>query len=184
LIFGISAPGFGAEVFGIIAIVLSLLGSGFSIPIVSGFLLILGAVLLFIEIFITPGFGVIGIGGAICLIIGSVFLIPDYTNRGWLISMEWTSTALIVLIVVAALIVIFFLFLLYKILKIRSKKTVVGSFIGEQAKAIDYISPNKPGYVRFKGEYWQAKSDEVIEPNTKVLIVDKDESILNVKRKI
>lgn len=184
LIFGISAPGFGAEVFGVIAIVLSLLGSGFSIPVVSGFLLLLGAVLLFIEIFITPGFGVIGIGGAICLIIGSVFLIPDYSNRGWLISMEWTSTALTVLIVVAVLIVVFFLFLLYKILKIRSKKTVVGSFIGEQAKAIDHISPDKPGYVRFKGEYWQAKSDEVIEPNTKVVIIDKDESILKVKPKL
>jgi membrane-bound serine protease (ClpP class) len=183
LIFGISSPGLGAEIFGVIAILLSLLGSGFNIPVISGFLIILGAILLFIEIFVTPGFGVLGTGGAICLIIGSVFLIPDYTNRGWLISMEWTSTALIVLIVVAILIVVFFLFLLYKILKIRTKKTVVGTFVGERAKAIDQITPEKAGYVRYKGEYWQAKSDEIIEPNTKVIIVDKDESILKVKPK-
>ena len=162
LIFGISAPGLGAEIFGVIAILLSLLGSGFSIPLVSGFLLVLGGVLLFIEIFITPGFGVMGIGGAISLIAGSVFLIPDYSNHGWLISMEWTSTALIVLIAVVVLIIIFFVFLLYKILQIRSKKSVIGTFIGEQARAIDRISADTPGYVRFKGEYWQAKSDEII----------------------
>ena len=183
LIFGISAPGLGAEIFGVIAILLSLLGSGFNIPLISGFLLILGGVLLFIEIFITPGFGVMGVGGAISLIAGSVFLIPDYSNRGWLISMEWTSTAVIILIAVVILIVIFFLFVLYKILKIRTRKTVVGTFIGEQARSIDQISPEKPGYVRFKGEYWQAKSEEIIEPNTKVIIVDKDESILIVKPK-
>lgn len=183
LIFGISAPGLGAEIFGVIAILLSLLGSGFNIPIISGFLLILGGVLLFIEIFITPGFGVMGIGGAISLIAGSVFLIPDYSNRGWLISMEWTSTAVIILIAVVILIVVFFLFVLYKILKIRTRKTVVGTFIGEQARSIDQITPEKPGYVRFKGEYWQAKSEEIIKPNTKVVIVDKDESILIVKPK-
>ena len=183
LIFGISAPGLGAEIFGVIAILLSLLGSGFNIPIISGFLLILGGVLLFIEIFITPGFGVMGIGGAISLIAGSVFLIPDYSNRGWLISMEWTSTAIIILIAVVILIVVFFLFVLYKILKIRTRKTVVGTFIGEQARSIDQITPEKPGYVRFKGEYWQAKSAEIIKPNTKVIIVDKDESILIVKPK-
>jgi membrane-bound serine protease (ClpP class) len=183
LIFGISAPGFGAEIFGVIAILLSLLGSGFSIPLISGFLLLLGSILLFIEIFVTPGFGVMGIGGAISLIAGSVFLIPDYSNRGWLISMEWTSTALIVLIAVAILIVLFFLFLLYKILKIRTRKTIVGTFIGEQARSIDRITPDKPGYIRFKGEYWQAKSDEIIEPNTKVVVVDKDESLLKVKIK-
>ena len=183
LIFGISAPGLGAEIFGVIAILLSLLGSGFNIPIISGFLLIIGGVLLFIEIFITPGFGVMGIGGAISLIAGSVFLIPDYSNRGWLISMEWTSTAVIILIAVVILIVVFFLFVLYKILKIRTRKTVVGTFIGEQARSIDEIAPEKPGYVRFKGEYWQAKSEEIIKPNTKVIIVDKDESILIVKPK-
>ena len=97
--------------------------------------------------------------------------------------MEWTSTAVIILIAVVILIALFFLFVLYKILKIRTRKTVVGTFIGEQARSIDQITPEKPGYVRFKGEYWQAKSEEIITPNTKVIIVDKDESILIVKPK-
>jgi len=183
LIFGISSPGYGAEVFGVIAILLSLIGSGFGIPTLSIIFIIIGCLLLIIEIFATPGFGVIGIGGIICLIIGSIFLIPSYSTREWLISMDYMNEIMIILLVVVALFAIFFAFILYKVLKIRKKKTAVGTFIGEKAKTIDRITPDKPGYVRFKGEYWQARSDTTIEPNTKVVIVDKDETTLIVKPK-
>jgi len=181
LIFGISSPGYGAEVFGVIAILLSLIGSGFSVSALSIIFIILGGLLLIIEIFATPGFGVIGIGGTICLIIGSIFLVPSYPTREWLISMEYTLDVIAILLVVIALIALFFVFLLYKILQIRKKKAAVGTFVGEKAKTIDRITPDKPGYVRFKGEYWQAKSDTIIEPRTKVIIVDKDETTLIVK---
>ena len=166
LIIGIQSPGFGAEVFGVIAILLSLIGSGFSVSTLGIFFIAIGCLLLIIELFVIPGFGVVGIGGVICLIMGAVFLIPTYSNREWLISMEWTDTAIISVLVVIGLLAAFFVFLLYKILQIRQKKTSVGTFIGERAKTIDQITPDKPGYVRFKGEYWQAKSDIIIEPNT------------------
>ncbi|MEA3457940.1 MAG: nodulation protein NfeD [Candidatus Thermoplasmatota archaeon] len=183
LIFGISAPGFGAEVFGVIAILLSLVGSGFAVSELSIIFIIIGCLLLIIEIFVTPGFGVIGIGGIICLAIGSIFLVPSYPNREWLISMEYMETAIVISLVLIVLIAIFFGFLLYKILQIRKKKKAVGVFVGEYAKTIDKITPDEPGYVRFKGEYWQAKSDMTIEPNTKVVILKKDESVLIVKPK-
>ncbi len=181
LIIGIQSPGFGAEVFGVIAILLSLIGSGFSVSTLGIFFITIGCLLLIIELFVLPGFGVVGIGGVICLIMGAVFLIPTYSNREWLISMEWTDTAIIMVLVVIGLLAAFFVFLLYKILQIRQKKTRVGTFIGEKAKTIDRITPDKPGYVRFKGEYWQAKSDTTIEPNTKVVISGKDESTLIIK---
>ena len=181
LIIGIQSPGFGAEVFGVIAILLSLIGSGFSVSTLGIFFITIGCLLLIIELFVLPGFGVVGIGGVICLIMGAVFLIPTYSNREWLISMEWTDTAIIIVLVIIGLLAAFFVFLLYKILQIRQKKTRVGTFIGEKAKTIDRITPDKPGYVRFKGEYWQAKSDTTIEPNTKVIITDKDESTLIIK---
>ncbi len=183
LIFGISSPGFGAEVFGVIAILLSLIGSGFAISTLSIIFIIIGCLLLIIEIFVTPGFGVIGIGGIICLAIGSIFLVPSYPNREWLISMEYMETAIVISLVLIVLIAIFFVFLLYKVLQIRNKKRAIGVFIGEKARTIDRIAPGEPGYVRFKGEYWQARSDTTIEQNTKVVIVDKDESVLIVKPK-
>lgn len=183
LIFGISSPGYGAEIFGVIAILLSIAGSGFTISTLSIIFLIIGSLLLIIEIFVTPGFGVIGIGGIILLIIGSIFLIPNYSTKEWAISMDWINDLIILLIVVVVFIAIFFAFILYKIIQAKKKKAYVGTFIGEEAKTIDKISPNTPGYVRFKGEYWKATSETTIEPNTKVIIIGKDESTLKVKIK-
>ncbi len=182
IIFGISSPGFGAEVFGVIAILLSLIGSGFAISILSIIFIIIGCLLLIIEVFATPGFGIIGIGGIICLLFGGIFLIPNYSTD-WAISMDWINQAITIIIVVAVIIVIFFAFLLYKIIQIRRKKAVVGTFIGETAKTVDRITPYRPGYVRFKGELWNATADITIEPNTKVIIVEKDESTLRIKPK-
>ncbi|MCK4902421.1 MAG: nodulation protein NfeD, partial [Thermoplasmatales archaeon] len=183
LIFGISSPGFGAEVFGAIAILLSLIGSGFAISVLSIIFIIIGCLLLIIEIFATPGFGVIGIGGVILLLLGGIFLIPSYSTMEWAISMDWINDAIIVMVAAAVIISIFFVFLLYKVIQIRSKKAQVGTFIGEKAKTVDRITPDKPGYIRFKGELWQATSDTTIEPNTKVIVIEKEESTLKVKPK-
>jgi membrane-bound serine protease (ClpP class) len=181
LLVGISSPGYGAEVFGVIAILLSLIGSGFTISALSIIFIIIGCLLLVVEIFVLPGFGAVGVGGIICLIIGSIFLIPSYPTRKWLISGEYMTDALIIMLIVIVLFALFFAFLLYKVIQIRKKKTSVGKFAGETAVAIERITPEKTGFIRFKGEYWQAKSDTVIETNTKVIIVDKDETTLIVK---
>jgi membrane-bound serine protease (ClpP class) len=181
LLIGISTPGYGAEVFGVIAILLSLVGSGFSISTFAIIFIIIGSLLLVVEIFVIPGFGAVGIGGIICLIIGSIFLIPSYPTRRWLISSEYMTDALLIMLVVIVLFALFFAFLLYKVLQIRKKKSPVGKFTGEKAVAIEQITPEKPGFVRFNGEYWQARSDVTIEPNTKVVIIEKDETTLVVK---
>ena len=181
LLIGISTPGYGAEVFGVIAILLSLIGSGFSISSLSIIFIIIGCLLLAVEIFVTPGFGAVGIGGIICLVIGSIFLIPSYPTRKWLISGEYMTDAITIMLLVIVLFALFFAFLLYKVLQIRKKKSPVGKFAGEKAVAIERITPEKPGFVRYKGEYWQAKSEVVIETNTKVLIIEKDETMLIVK---
>jgi len=181
LLVGISSPGYGAEVFGIVAILLSLVGSGFTISTLSIIFIIIGCLLLAVEIFVLPGFGAVGIGGIICLIIGSIFLIPNYPTRKWLISGEYMADALLIMLIVIVLFAVFFAFLLYKIIQIRKKKPSLGKFTGEHAVTIEQIRPDRPGFVRFKGEYWQAKADTVIETNTKVIIVDKDETTLIVK---
>jgi membrane-bound serine protease (ClpP class) len=181
LLIGISTPGYGAEVFGVIAILLSLIGSGFTLSTFAIIFIIIGCLLLVVEIFVIPGFGAVGIGGIICLIIGSIFLIPSYPTRKWLITSDYMTDALIIMLVIIVLFAIFFAFLLYKILQIRKKKSPIGKFTGEKAIAIERITPEITGFVRFNGEYWQAKSDVVIEPNTKVIIIEKDETTLIVK---
>ena len=180
LIFGISAPGFGAEVFGVIAIVLSLAGSGFAISEISLLFLTIGGILLLLELFVIPGFGVVGIGGVISLFIGAVFLVPTYATREWVINTAWIDTIILVLLVLVGLFAGFFIFLIYKVLEIRKKRNAIGLFEGETAETIDSISPGKNGYVRFRGELWNAKSDASIPVGTKVTIDSREGSILTV----
>lgn len=91
------------------------------------------------------------------------------------------TDSMIILLTISIIISVFFVFLLYKAIQAKIKKTAVGTFIGETAKTIDRITPDKQGYVRFKGEYWKAESDTIIESDTKVIVVDKEESVLKVK---
>jgi membrane-bound serine protease (ClpP class) len=100
-----------------------------------------------------------------------------------MISMAWINDIIIILTVTAILISIFFGFVLYKILQIRTKKKAIGVFEEETAITTDRITPDKPGYIKYKGELWKAKSKEYIEPDTKVRIIKKDDFYLIVESK-
>jgi membrane-bound serine protease (ClpP class) len=180
LIFGISSPGVGAEVFGIISIVIGLIGTGFDINIGAIFLILLGIGLLIVEIKV-PGFGIFGLAGLISLIIGSIFLVPMGNENVY--TPEFRR--LLVLTVVAPTIVfgLFLVFAIYKVTEIRKKKPVIGEFIGETAQTIDPLGPGKTGYIRYRGEYWKARSEEEIEPKAEVEITGKVRETLLVKRK-
>lgn len=180
LIFGISSPGVGAEVFGMVSIVLGLIGTGFDINIGAIFLILLGIGLLIVEIKV-PGFGIFGLAGLISLIIGSIFLVPMGNENVY--TPEFRR--LLVLTVVAPTIVfgLFLVFAIYKVTEIRKKKPVIGEFIGEIAQTIDPLGPGKTGYVRYRGEYWKARSEEEIEPKAEVEITGKVRETLLVKRK-
>lgn len=181
LLVGLATPGYGAEIFGGIMILLGLIGAGFNLSALSIIFIILGAVLIAIEIYVTPGVTVVGIGGIICVIIGGIFLVPSYPTREWLITGDYMTTAFLIFLLVILIFAVFFSFVLYKVIQIRRKRPTIGLFAGETAVTLDKLTPDKPGYVRFKGEYWLATSEVEIEPNTKVLILRKEDLLLHVQ---
>lgn len=184
IILGIKTPGYGAEVFGVIALILALFGMNFEVPYIALFLLIAGIIMLIIELFVTPGFGVIGIGGIICIILSTLFLIPSYPTRNWLITIDYQTLLIVLGLTPSVLIAAFFSFVLYKVLKISRKKPAIGTMEGEEAETLDDITPNKLGFVKYKGEYWLAKSKEGrIPARRKVKILERDGNILVVSLK-
>ncbi len=183
LFVGLSSPGLGAEVFGGIAILLGLIGMGFTMSIIALILIAIGCLLLIAELLLTPGFGILGIGGIICFIIGSIFLIPTYLNGEWLINATYTTELMLVMLGIAIMVSVFFGFLLYKILEIRKKRPSVNVYIGKTAETLDPISPQKPGYILYHGEYWKATSNEDIPAHTTVTIIDKHHQLLTVTTK-
>jgi len=179
LIFGLASPGYGSEVLGAISLIIGLIGLGFSLSLASILLIGLGMGLMVVEAY-SPGFGIFGGAGLVCLVIGSIFIIP-FEGTKWLISPEWYYHFISIVLGIAVILGTFTLFMVYKILQARRRKPVIGSLIGGTVEVIDEVNSNSIGYVRYKGEYWKAKSKEKLKPGMKAIIKYKEGSLLIVE---
>lgn len=180
LIFGLLSGHYLVVPLAIGLIILSLIGTGFSINAVSLALLIIGAAALAIEMF-TPGFGILGFTGII-LIALSIALLP-MLNPGWLISSEYQAILFWTGVSLGIGLGGFMGFILYKIIKVKRQPHKIMTIPkGSHGKALDDIGPEKPGFVLVEGEYWKAISDEEIHRGDRVIVIGKDGPLLKVRK--
>jgi membrane-bound serine protease (ClpP class) len=179
LIFGFSSPGIGAEAFGIIALALGLIGMGFNLNFGAIILILLGAGLILAELH-SHSFGVLAVAGLICIIVGSILLVPTSYPQ-WYLPGEYQRSLAAAFILPSLILGAFLAFAVYKIARIRFAPPVIGQIAGEEAEALERLDPR--GYVLFQGEYWIADAEETVEKGDKVVIVAKEGSVLKVKRK-
>jgi membrane-bound serine protease (ClpP class) len=178
VIFGISAPGHGAEIAGIIILLLALVGLGFSVDPIALLLFIVGVILIIVEIK-TPGFGVFGIGGIIAIVFAAVFLAPLRPPR-FVVSPDYQILFLASLLTPTAFFGGFLLFAMYKVQQVRRRTPIVGQTIGQPATVVDGLRPGEKGYVMFHGELWQALADEPLSADAKVHVTGVDGIVLRV----
>ncbi len=185
LIFGFMSPGtYVPEMIGAICLILALYGIGLFEVNVFGVLLIIVAVLLFIAEALTPTFGILTTGGAICLIIGALIL----PKEPFLVGPEsgWFEGFVLTVLGVAIASALFFFFAVGAVLKIRKRRAQVGGeeLIGRVTKAESTITEDE-GTVKLRGEIWNARAaaGEEIPRGVKVEIMDRDGLTLRVKRK-
>ena len=181
IVFGISAPGHGAEIAGTVMVLLGVLGLGLSVNLVGVFLLLLGIVFLIVEAKV-PGFGVWGVAGILCIVLGTVFLAP-VGPPNFLISRDAQLLILAALLTPTIAFGVFLLFAIYKVIEVRRRKPVTLRLVGEEAEAVDPIPPDGRGYVRFQGELWLATASEAIEKGDRVVIAAKEGVVLTVQKK-
>jgi len=171
--------------FTIVMLLLGLIGSGMNVNAIALALLALGSVMLAVELFITPGFGILGVSGIIALIFG-LLMTPFISG-----SEIYTSSAVLesirsTLLIVGSGIGGFLGFVLYKAIESKKKRKAVG-FAPEKSgvvgRAIDRIEPGKRGFVVVEGEYWEAISDEVIEPGEEIEVVERRGLLLKVRKR-
>ncbi|ADG90726.1 protein of unknown function DUF107 [Thermosphaera aggregans DSM 11486] len=163
-------------------LLLGLVSVGVSANFVSIFLIILGAVLLAIELFVIPGFGIVGISGILLLAFGFA-LLPAYIPSGVSPSPEYINTVRTIIIVVTVFLTSVFSIMIYKVVKVRRKKPVEFTPAGKKGRTVDWLKPGEIGFVKVEGEYWRAVSDEIIPPETEVIVVEMLENgVLKVKK--
>ena len=185
LIFGFMSPGtYVPEMIGAICLILSLYGMGLFEVNMFGVLLIIIAVILFIAEALTPTFGILTTGGAVCLIIGALILPkePFLFNP----QSEWFEGFLLTIIGVVVATAVFFFFVIGAVLKVRKRRAKVGAeeLIGKVTRAETEINEEK-GTIKVRGEIWNARTldEEKIKEREKVEIVDREGLTLIVKRK-
>jgi membrane-bound serine protease (ClpP class) len=146
-------PGFILPaVVGCIALLLAFFSLG-TLPVNwAGVLLVLLAFALFIAELLVQGFGALGVGGIVSLILGGLLLTstsnPEFQVSRWLIY-GW-----------AAVIGVFFLMVMSTILRMRRMPATTGAqaLIGHAAVARSPLEPS--GQVFLQGERWQATSED------------------------
>jgi membrane-bound serine protease (ClpP class) len=127
-------------------------------------LIVLGLALIAVELFV-PSFGVLGIGGIVAVVFGSVILfdtdVPDFrVNTGLIAGMGFGSAAI------------------FGIIVWHAARTIVkprgGSgreaMIGLQAEALDDFSDGR-GRVHVQGEDWSARAEQPIRAGETVRII-------------
>jgi membrane-bound serine protease (ClpP class) len=165
---GMIAPG----VVGAVAMVLALYGFHM-LPInVTGALLMVVALALFVLEAKVQGFGILGVGGIVAAVIGALILIdaPDPVMR-------------LPLKLVLAVVIPFALILIVMVrLALRARRTKVATglagMIGLKGRAETAIAPE--GRVFVRGELWRARSQAKIAPGESVRVVGVDGLTLEV----
>jgi len=141
-------------------------------------LMIVGGLLIGAEIFITSG--ILGLGGVIAMIFGSIYLIDEAQAPGLDVSISFS----ILMAVVFALMIIF---IIHEGRRAFSSRHVTGQdgMVGLVGEAVQDFHKN--GKVFVNGEYWQAKTNtdsEVINKGDKIQVVATDNGLSLLVKKI
>ena len=175
LIFEFSNPGFGLPgVLGAVCLFLAMYALQVLPVSYAGLgLMILGIGLMTAEAF-APSFGILGLGGIIAFVIGSIILM-DTDLPGYQIALPVIAA---VTVFSAALLIV----ALGLIVRARKQAVVSGleHLVGAPA-IVESIHDNAP-FVRLDGELWQVQGDQALQIDDAVTVTAADGIVLHVKK--
>jgi len=138
-------------------------------------LIILGVVLLISELFV-PSFGILGIGGIVGLVLGSLLLFdtPDSNlavDPGIIYAAAATFGAFTILVS-------------YLVVRSQRRRPSLGSegLVGEIGEVRQRIDDSNGGKIFVNGEYWNAVSEEIIEVGERAEVLNVNGMHVTVRR--
>ena len=133
----------------------------------TGLLLILfGLGLLLLELKV-PSFGVLGIGGTVSLLVGSIMLTREIPG------LPGVTVSLTVILPVVLGLAAIVLFLGRLALRAQARPPTTGGegMVGEEGRARTPVAPDAPGQVDVHGEIWRAYSREPLPAGARIRVV-------------
>lgn len=162
-------------------LLLGFVGAGFSPSLISAALIVIGALLLAIELFVTPGFGVLGFTG-IFMIAAGIALIPTATPSTMAPPPGYVESVRAVALGIALALGAFFSFMIYKVLEAKRRPPIPYGIVGKRGIAASDIPPGGKGFVKVEGEYWVAVSEEEIREGDEVVVIARKNHVIVVRR--
>jgi membrane-bound serine protease (ClpP class) len=135
-------------------------------------LIVLGAGLLLLELKV-PSFGVLGIGGTVALLVGSVMVTRQVPG-------VQVSYGVILPVVAAIAGILLFLGQLAYRSQRASAATGVDTLVGTEGVVLRAIAPGTAGQIRLRGEIWRAVGTTVLDPGQRVTVTAVDGLTLHV----
>lgn len=165
-------------VVGVICIVLGLYGLH-TLPInYAGLALIVLAIILFIAEIKITSYGMLTVGGVICLFLGSMMLID--TSSPLEAAIDISMGVVITTVVIISLL---FMLLAWLVIKAHRRKAMTGEsgMLGEIGEVFEDITGGI-GTVRIMGELWKAESNESIPKGSKVKVSEVRDLTIRVQK--
>ena len=136
-------------------------------------LILLGAILFLLEIKVTS-YGLLSIGGVICLTLGSIML---FNTGNTDLQVSWS-------VMIPAVLVVSSFFIAVALLAVRAHiakpRTGYQGLIGEIAVAKEALAPE--GKVFVHGELWNATSEDIVTAGTRVEVIGVENLLLKVRK--
>ncbi len=177
LVFGLTSPGFGAEIFGAICIILALFGLGvIGINYIGAILILLGIIFLVAEM-LTPTYGVLGAASIICIVLGAIMLFNEpLMPRGYYKNFPMLVGG------IAAGMGIVMTYAIAKVVQLRKIRKRVGSeaLIGERGEVVEFS--NGKGFAKIHGELWSIESEDELNKGDEVIVISREGLKLKVKK--
>jgi membrane-bound serine protease (ClpP class) len=132
----------------------------------AGVLLILFGIMLLILEVKFASYGVLGIGGVVSFVLGSLMLVdssaPDLRlGLGFVLPIAIGTSAIVV-------------FLVHLAVQAQRTRSVTGTsgMVGEIGRALTALGPGTTGQVSTRGEIWFARATEPIPPGAEIVVTD------------
>ena len=138
-------------------------------------LIVLGMALLVSELFV-PSFGVLGVGGIIAFVLGSLLLFDTPESN--------LTVDPSIIYAAAATFGTFTLLVSYLVVRAQRRKPALGreGLLGEIGEVRRPITKDTPGKIFVHGEYWNAVADEPIDSGERAEVTAVDGMRLTVRR--
>jgi membrane-bound serine protease (ClpP class) len=178
LVVAVTTPGTGfAEVIAVIALAVAVIGLIQLEANFAGVVLIIAAFVLFALDVTQTAHGVLTLGGAVALVVGSLLLFP--AGEGESVLSIWLVAGVTLLMVTVSLV---FFSALMRWRKQKRVDNAAQDVVGQRGVVKTATAPLTPGTAQIAGQLWTIEASEPIEPGTEVEVIERTGLTLKVKK--